>query len=118
MFTMQQPYLQSFDLNYINKCYVWCNLYLIKCYTWDMYFLWILTNLKRKVLQLLLGTWALVVTELRKWYTQKISGYVTERHNFCWSKYLSFLSGIVLSDKVYKQNRILYTLKQEIFAAF
>ena len=115
---MQQPYLQSFDLNYVNKCYVWCNLYPIKCYTWDMYFLWILTNLKRKVLQLLLGTWALVVTELRKWYTQKISGYVTERHNFCWSKYLSFLSGIVLSDKVYKQNRILYTLKQEIFAAF
>ena len=115
---MQQPYLQSFDLNYVNKCYVWCNLYPIKCYTWDMYFLWILTNLKRKVLQLLLGTWALVVTELRKWYTQKISGYVTERHNFCWSKYLSFLSGIVLSDKLYKQNRILYTLKQEIFAAF
>ena len=118
MFTMQQPYLRSFDLNYVNKCYVWCNLYPIKCYTWDMYFLWILTNLKRKVLQLLLGTWALVVTELRKWYTQKISGYVTERHNFCWSKYLSFLSGIVLSGKVYKQNRILYTLKQEIFAAF
>ena len=115
---MQQPYLQSFDLNYVNKCYVWCNLYPIKCYTWDMYFLWILTNLKRKVLKLPLGRWALVVTELRKWYTQKISGYVTERHNFCWSKYLSFLSGIVLSDKVYKQNRILYTLKQEIFAAF
>ena len=33
-------------------------------------------------------------------------------------KYLSFLSGIVLSCKVYKQNRILYALKQEIFAAF
>ena len=83
-----------------------------------MYFLWILTNLKRKVLKLPLGRGALVVTELRKWYTQKISGYVTERQNFCWLKYLSFLSGIVLSDKVYKQNRILYTLKQEIFAAF
>ena len=83
-----------------------------------MYFLWILSNLKKKVLKLPLGTGALVVTELRKQYTQKFFGYVTEMQNFRWSKYLSFLSGIVLSDKVYKQNRILYALKQEIFATF
>ena len=44
-----------------------------------MFFPRILTILETKVLQLPLGTGALGVTELKKWYTQKISGYVTER---------------------------------------
>ena len=49
-----------------------------------------------------IGDRGIGVTELRKQYTQKISGNVTERKNFHRTKYFWFLSDIVLSDKVKK----------------
>ena len=76
---MQQPYLQSFDENYVNKCHFWYDLYPNECYPWDIYFPRILIILKRKVLELPLGTGTLGITTLKKRYTQKVSGYVTER---------------------------------------